>query len=120
MKKFWLLAIFLTLMSLFGVQAKTQAQLILVSEEYRVVVVDRAQQRIGIANCDANPDVRQNWVYLKDKTEILHRRWNDEGAFRDEKLDWDHFFRTVRKGNRLWVHGGRDWDGSIDAKKIWF
>ena len=77
MKRFWLLAIFLTLMSLLGIQAKTQAQLILVSEEYRVVVVDRAQQRIGIANCDANPDVRQNWVYLKDKTELYDKTWTD-------------------------------------------
>jgi hypothetical protein len=34
-------------------------------------------------------------------------------------MTWNGFFDYVRKGTKLKVHGGRNWDGTIQAKKIW-
>lgn len=107
-------------LSVFFMAAPAKAQLILVTGDYRVVIVDKGEQRLGIAKRDADPNRRQNWVYVKGRTEIVRRVWLENRAFRDEKLTWDEFFTIVKKGTCLRVHGGRDWDGSIDAKKIWF
>lgn len=96
-----------------------RSQLLLVTGRYRVVQVDRRHQRIGIALRDANPNVRQNWVYIKESTKIVKREYLGHGAFRDEFLTFDGFFHSIRKGTLLKVYGGRDWDGSINAKKIW-
>lgn len=101
---------------------EAQAQIILTTGEYRVVVVDKAEQRLGIAELSANPNRRQNWVYVKYNTEIM-KRVNpdpDDGEFRYEKVDWAEFFSNIKKGSLITVHGGRDWDRSIDAKKIWY
>lgn len=98
---------------------QAQAQLLMVTGEYRVTNVDQDEQRIGIALRDDNPNKRQNWVYVKADTVIVRRIWLGGGAFRDERMTFNGFFDYVRKGTKLRVHGGRDWDGSIDAKKIW-
>lgn len=98
---------------------RAQAQILMVTGDYRVTHVDRDEQRIGIALRDDDPNVRQNWVYVKSDTVIIRRIWLRGGAFRDERMSFNGFFDYVRKGTKLRVHGGRDWDGSIDAKKIW-
>lgn len=107
------------LLSIFFSMSEAEAQLIPVTETYRVVVVDRAEQRIGIARINDSPDVRQNWVYIKERTEIVHRIWRDK-EFRDEVIDWNEFFRLIKKGHCIRVHGGRNFDTSIDAKSILF
>ena len=101
---------------------EAQAQIVLTTGEYRVVVVDKAEQRLGIAELSANPNRRQNWVYIKYNTEIMKRVSPnpDDGEFRYEKVGWAEFFSTIKKGSLVVVHGGRDWDRSIDAKKIWY
>lgn len=95
------------------------AQILMVTGEYRVTHVDRAEQRLGIALRDADPNVRQNWVYVKADTKIVRRLFMGDGAFKDEVMTWNEFFDYAKKGTLIKVHGGRDWDGSIDAKKIW-
>ncbi|MBQ7502972.1 hypothetical protein IJT93_09770 [bacterium] len=107
------------LLSFFLKVPAAEAQLVPVTETYRVVVVDRAEQKIGIARINDSPDVRQNWVYIKDHTEIVHRIWRDQ-EFRDEEVDWNEFFRLIKKGHCIRVHGGRNLDMSIDAKSILF
>lgn len=105
-----------------GCMKSAQAQIILTTGEYRVVVVDKAEQRLGIAELEANPNRRQNWVYVKYNTELM-KRVNpnpDDGEFRYEKVPWIEFFNDIKKGSLITVHGGRDWDRSIDAKKIWY
>ncbi len=94
------------------------AQLLLVTSEYRVVVLDKPQQRIGIALREADPTVRQNWLYVKATTDFIIRRHNREGYTKEERVNYDTFFSLVRKGDIISVHGGRDWDGSIDAKRV--
>lgn len=91
-----------------------------VTGEYRVVSVDRAGQRVGVALRDADPNKRQNWVYVKPDTKIVKRSFLGGGAFRDEIMTFNGFFDYAKKGTQFRVEGGRDWDRSIHAKKIWF
>jgi hypothetical protein len=99
--------------------APLQAQLLSVTGEYRVVSVDRPGQRVGIALRDADPNKRQNWVYVKPGTRIVKRNFYSGNGFRDEIMTFNGFFDYVKKGTLLRVEGGRDWDKSIHAKKIW-
>lgn len=98
-----------------------EAQVLLATGRYRVVSVDRAEQRIGIARPDDNPKVRQNWVYIKPDTVMVRRHYAGNGYFKDEFLTFNGIFDTLshHQGGLVKVHGGRDWDGSIKAKKIW-
>ncbi|MBI3929688.1 MAG: hypothetical protein HY319_29380 [Armatimonadetes bacterium] len=95
-----------------------QAQLLLVTGNYRLVELDQANQRVGVSLPEASPEVRQNWIYLEANTEIVKRSYRD-GWFKDERLTYDGFFDSVSKGEMMKVHGGRRWDGGITARKIW-
>lgn len=100
-------------------QGTAQAQVLLVSNEYRITHVDRPDLRLGVCEKDADPDRRQNWVYVNTDTVLTRRVFLGDGSFKDETLDWSTFFSLVRKGMVIKVHGGRDWNMSIDAKQIW-
>ena len=116
------LAVLIAVLMGLGGSRSAQAQILLTTGEYRIVVIDKAEQRLGIAELEANPNRRQNWVYVKYNTELM-KRVNpnpDDGEFRYEKVSWVQFFNDVKKGSLITVHGGRDWDRSIDAKKIWY
>lgn len=115
MKKF-----LLTLAAFFLFFGTAQAQLLSVTGEYRVTQVDRPQQRIGIALRESDPNVRQNWIYVKPETKIVKRVFLKNGTFKDKNLNFNDFFDYVKKGTMLRVEGGRDWDKSIHARKIWF
>ncbi|MBI3928160.1 MAG: hypothetical protein HY319_21635 [Armatimonadetes bacterium] len=107
--------------SLFPGADPAQSQLVLVTSRYRVVNIDQAEQRIGIALEDANPNKRQNWLYIKPDTRISKRSYYGNGLFRDEMITFNGVWTEMsrRKGKLIKIHGGRDWDGSIDAKSIW-
>lgn len=107
------------LLLVFLTAAPAQSQLLSVTGEYRVVEVDRAEQRVGVALRDADPDKRQNWVVIKPGTKIIQRKFLKGGVFRDEVMTFNGFFDYVKKGTKFRVEGGRDWDRSIHAKKIW-
>ncbi|MFA5504139.1 MAG: hypothetical protein WC314_08175 [Vulcanimicrobiota bacterium] len=113
----------LTLCALLGLfvlsSDRSSGQLILASGDYRVVEVDQEHLRVGVALLEAQPDERQNWIYLTAKTTINKRHSSGDGWFRDEKLSYEGFLNTVRSGDKLRVEGGRRWDGGITAKKIW-
>lgn len=98
------------------------AQLVLVETKYRIVDVDRAEERIAIALPDAEPDVRQNWVYIDNETRGSMRTYYGDGYFKDNQLSPQQILNQAEahEGDFMRVHGGRDWDGSIDAKTIWF
>ncbi len=99
--------------------APAQAQLLNVTGEYRVTEVDRANQRVGVALREANPNKRQNWIYIKPDTKIVKRAFLKNGTFKDEIWTFNGFFDYAKKGTMLRVEGGRDWDKSIHAKKMW-
>ncbi|MGE0493870.1 MAG: hypothetical protein AB7S38_31975 [Vulcanimicrobiota bacterium] len=98
-----------------------EAQLLLVTGRYRVVSVERAEQRIGVALPEDDPKVRQNWVYLKPDTVMVRRNYYKGGYFKDEVITYNSMFEVLsnHRGELVKIHGGRDWDGSIDAKKVW-
>lgn len=96
-----------------------QAQLLSVTGEYQITNVDQAGQRVGIALRDADVNVRQNWVYIKPDTKIVKRNFLPGGVFKDEHWTFNGFFEKAKKGMKIKVEGGRDWDKSIHAKKIW-
>lgn len=110
----------LSIVALLFLFTLAQAQIMIVKGDYRVTEVDRSGQRVGIALRDANPNVRQNWVYVKPETKIVKRVFYKNGTFKDTYPTFNDFFDYVRKGTQLKVEGGRDWDKSIHAKKIWF
>jgi hypothetical protein len=67
---------------------------------------------------DADPNHRQNWVYLKNSTTVVKRQEVGGGAFQEEPSSLSEAFAGVRKGALIRVHGGRDWDGSINVKRL--
>ncbi|MBQ7529797.1 hypothetical protein IJT10_07875 [bacterium] len=110
-----LLAAFVVLSMFYTTPAN--AQLILASGTYRVVEIDEGKERIGIAKLDANPNVTQNWVYMRLQTKVTKRFFQD-GWQRDEKIEPSEIFSVIEKGDVIKVDGGRDWNGSITAKNI--
>lgn len=112
--KRWIVMALLSLLALPGL-----AQMLLVTGDYRVTDVDQSEQRIGIALREDDPNERQNWVYIRPDTKINVRRSLSGGAFRDDLVTFQEAWSVIRKGSKLRVHGGRDWDGTIVAKKIW-
>ncbi len=105
----------------FFTSEPAQAQLVMVESQYRIVEVDRAENRIGIALPDADPKERQNWVYIKKDTTASMRQSLGNGAFRDEAMTPNGVLDAAesRRGGLIKINGGRDFDGSIDAKKVW-
>jgi 2-hydroxychromene-2-carboxylate isomerase len=101
-----------------GLSVPARSQILMVTGEYQVVTVDRANQRIGVALREDDPNTRQNWVYVRPDTRIVHRVWTGN-EFRDENLSFNQFFDSIRHGDKLRTTGGRDWNGTIKATKIW-
>ena len=100
---------------------RAEAQLVMVESKYRIVEVDRTENRIGIALPDAAPNERQNWVYIKPDTTASMRQNLGNGTFRDDAMTPNGVLDAAqsRIGGMMKVNGGRDFDGSIDAKKVW-
>lgn len=111
--------ILLTLLVL-ACSGASQAQLVTVKGEYRVVDTQPHKQRLGVALPDADPNKRQNWLYVKATTKFVKRTYLAKQTFKDEILTYDGFFNTVKKGDILRLNGGRGWDGTITAKSIHF
>lgn len=89
------------------------AQLVTVSEKFRVVEVDRGKERIGIADLDADPKVRQNWVNLKHDTRIYRKNGTDE-----QPMALEEALETLQPGDLIFVDGGRKWSGRINANTL--
>ena len=96
----------------------SQAQLLLVTGDYRITEMDEDNQRFGVALPEARPDVTQNWCYVEPKTDILHKVTNSQGWSKEEKLNYYQFFKNAKKGTMVRIHGGRRWDGGITAKSL--
>lgn len=47
------------------------------------------------------------------------RDYQGDGTFRDITVNGEAVLNYLKPGQKLRVHGGRDWDNSIVAKKIW-
>lgn len=97
--------------------APAYSQLLLASGTFRVIEINKEKNRIGVAKLNANPTVRQNWVYLKINTKVI-KRFEQNGWQKDEPVEADDCCDIVEVGDILHVEGGRNFDGSINAKSI--
>jgi hypothetical protein len=88
----------------------TAAQMVTVSDSFRIVEVDRDKRRLGVAALDADPNVRQNWVNLGDSTKVT--------LSGDKPVTLSTALSSLKKGDVIRVHGGRKWSGKIKAKTI--
>ncbi|MEW6284040.1 MAG: hypothetical protein AB1758_35835 [Candidatus Eremiobacterota bacterium] len=95
------------------------AQILLVSGSYRVVKVDPEKHRFAVAVPAADPDIRQNWCYLDLSTRMVRRTVDADGWHRDEELEPHQILQALQKGDRIYLEGGRNWDLSIHAKRIY-
>lgn len=117
MKKL-LLSASLALLGLTAVPAPSQAQLLLVTGDYRITELDESNQRFGIALPEARPDVTQNWCYVEPNTDITRKITNAQGWSKEDKLNYYQFFQNARPGVMVRIHGGRRWDGGITGKTL--
>jgi hypothetical protein len=101
-----------------GLAQPADAQIVVVEETFRVVSVDRDDHRIAIARPDADPDVRQNWLYIDPETRAADSNGYQTMVYQDTQKILD--VAAAHKGQVFYMSGGRDFDGSIDANKIWF
>ena len=107
------------LVLLVGGLGRAEAQILLVTGDYRVVEMDQAQNRIGVSLPESKPEVRQNWIYVKLDTEVI-RHLEKDGWVKDEPVKVEDLWTTIHRGDMMRVHGGRDWSGSITARTIRF
>jgi hypothetical protein len=108
------------LSTLGGVVVEMQpakAQLIVVKKDYYVTELLPGKMKLGIAE-EKGKETR-NWVCIKDTTKVNMREW-DGHAFRDKRIAPVDIYKHLKIGQRFQVEGGRDWDQTIVAKKIWF
>lgn len=112
---------FLLALAVLAPVGVAQAQLLYVTGKYRVVSVDHSDNRFAVALPDADPNERQNWVYIEDDTRMAVREYYPNGTFRDRIITSEGILDVLSRhvGEVVKVHGGRDWDGSIDAKALW-
>ncbi|MBT9587291.1 hypothetical protein IV102_28370 [bacterium] len=97
----------------------TQAQLLLVTGDYRITEMDENNQRFGVALPEAKPDVTQNWCYVEPKTDIHRRITKSDGWSKEDSLNYYQFFQNAKPGTMVRIHGGRRWDGGITSKTLW-
>ena len=93
------------------------AQLVVVNKDYVVTELRPGKMQIGVAETKG-ADTR-NWVCLKSTTRVNMRTW-DGHRFIDKRIPPADVFRYLHPGRRFKVEGGRDWDQTVVAKKIWF
>ncbi len=117
MKRNFALLTLLALVAVILSAVPASAQMVRVEAQYRVVEVDRNKNRFGIANLDANPTVRQNWVYLRLDTKVV-KRYECDGWMRDEDVSVEEACDVLQVGDLVNINGGRGWNGSITAKSI--
>lgn len=95
------------------------AQLVLVDNEYYVTEMRPGKGEFGVAL--SRGQYTQNWVHVKLDTKIAHRRWLGAGkGFIDESVSPERLFSLLKLGSKVRVNGGRNFDGSVTAKRIWF
>ena len=58
----------------------SQAQILLVSGNYRITELDQAHERFGVALPEAKPNETQNWIYIGTTTDIQRRVTNRQGC----------------------------------------
>ena len=97
----------------------SSAQIVLVDNDYWVTEMRPGKMEFGVTL--KRGEYTKNWVHVKSDTRISKRRWLGQGrGFVDDRISQDRLWNFLRLGMKVHVAGGRDWDGSVSAKRIWF
>lgn len=102
---------------LFAVPAR--AQLLWVTGDYKVVCLDESHHRIGISLAGEPNDKRQNWCYLNLDSQMLVKVYDAQGWYKEVTVPSHQILEQLKPGDQIRINGGRAWDLSITAKKIW-
>lgn len=86
------------------------SQLLVVDEELYVTELRPDKNKIGTSAAKASQT--RGWVKIEGGTKIFRRN----GTPVSQAYMWKH----LKRGMRIKVHGGGDWDTNVVAKKIWF
>jgi hypothetical protein len=93
------------------------AQLVTVNEEYTVTELRQDKNKIGVSAGRSRGT--RNWIKVNGDTRVAKRVWVTRHSYRDEVLTHSQMWKMLRPGTRIKVAGGRDWDQTVVAKKIW-
>lgn len=88
----------------------TSAQLIVVDQELYVTELRPDKMKIGTSA--AKISETRGWVKLEGDTKIFRRN----GKPVSQAFMW----KNLKRGMKIKVHGGGDWDTNVVARKIWF
>ncbi|GMU54914.1 MAG: hypothetical protein AMXMBFR33_40600 [Candidatus Xenobia bacterium] len=105
---------------LFALVGTASAQVLTVDSNYRIVTLKPDEHGFDIQLVEErDPHDAQNWVYFKLETKIYQEIIRDDGSRKVFELTPQKFFKLAKVGDIVRVQGGRDWDMSIAAYKIW-
>lgn len=94
-----------------------RAQLVTVTEDYYVTEVRADKKKIGVAAGKTRET--RNWVKVDGNTRVARRVWVTRHSYRDEVISLPAMWKLLKPGKRIKVSGGRDWDQTVVARKIW-
>jgi hypothetical protein len=97
-----------------------QAQILTADSAYRIVTLKPDEHGFDIQLVSETDHTdAQNWVYFKIETKIYQEIIRSDGSRKVFELTPKKFFQIAKVGDIVRVEGGRDWDMSIAAYKIW-
>jgi len=104
-----ILAVLMVALCLFQIHPAT-AQLLVVDEELYVTELRPDKMKIGTSAAKMS-DTR-GWVKIEGATRVYRRN----GKAVSQAFMW----KNLKRGMKIKVHGGGDWDTNVVAKKLWF
>jgi hypothetical protein len=90
--------------------APLYAQLMVVDEEVYVTELRPDKNRIGISS--GRTGNTRGWIKIEGGTQVFRRN--------GRQVSQSQLWRSLRRGMRVKVHGGGDWDTNVVAKKLWY
>ncbi len=106
--KFLAALMFLAAATLSAIPA--QAQLFVIDEELYVTEVRPDHNKIGTSA--GKTGSTRGWIKIEGRTKIYRRN----GKAVSQATMW----KSLKRGMKIKIHGGGDWDTNVVAKKIWY
>ncbi len=113
MRPLHVLVILLLAAAVVSMVRPAQAQMLVLTEDLWVTEVRHDKNKIGTTNKKGTPT--RSWVDVEGKTRVFRKVGGKQVPVSQGEM-----WRTLKKGARIRVHGGGDWDMHIVAKKIWY
>ncbi len=106
------------LLLLFVICGAAQAALVNVTDaNYVVTEVYRGRDAFGVDLIQNGPKETRTEIRLNRDAKCYWVAANGKGQ--DRRVSVASFIQNLKKGDRVSVTGGRDWDGKINASHVW-